>query len=301
MISNALISFFNKIIQPNFSLFVPQKLKKRSPKEIKKLKPFLDEWVEKTEISSYIDDDPVLFMHAFSEKEDQLLAGFFAATMAWGRRDVVIRKVRNLLERMHNRPTEFITHFSDTDAGRFGGFKHRTFKPVDIVWLTKILQSILRKYGSFEYFWEACYQKAKQDERPLMSVFHEDFFALRPNTPQRTHKHVSNADKKSSCKRLYLYLRWAVRKVSPVDLGLMNFMPQSELMIPLDVHVARQARALGLLSRTYNDWWAVGELTEALQLLDPGDPAKYDYALFGLGVAEDGIPEELVLNPSFSS
>lgn len=280
---------------------MPKKLKKRSPKEIKKLKPFLDEWVEKIEISSYIDDDPVLFMHAFSEKEDRLLAGFFAATMAWGRRDVVIRKVRDLLDRMDNRPTDFITHFSDTDADRFRGFKHRTFKPVDMVWLTKILQSILHKYGSFENFWEACYLKAKQDERPLMSVFHEDFFALRPNTPQRTYKHVSNADKKSSCKRLYLYLRWAVRKVSPVDLGLMNFMPPSELMIPLDVHVARQARALGLLSRTYNDWWAVGELTEALRLLDPEDPAKYDYALFGLGVEEGGIPEELILNPSFSS
>lgn len=276
---------------------MPPELQKRSPNEIKKLKPFLDKWVEKIEQPDYIDDDPILFMHAFNQKEDQLLAGFFAATMAWGRRDIVIRKVRDFLDRMDNRPTDFIANFSDRDAKRFEGFKHRTFKPIDMKWLVKILQSILINYGSFEDFWAYCYKNASQNERPLMSVFHEQFFAQHPEAPQRTRKHVSNADKKSSCKRLYLFLRWALRDDSPVDLGLMNFMPQSELMIPLDVHVARQARALGLLSRTYNDWWAVQELTEALRLLDPQDPAKYDYALFGLGVNQDEISERFIKNP----
>src|SRR5699024_5436523 len=117
---------------------LPQKLNKISPKETKKLKPFLDEWVEKIEKPEYIEEDPVLFMHAFNEKEDQLLAGFFAATMAWGRRDVVIRKVRDFLDRMDNRPADFIGNFSDSDARRFEGFKHRTFKPVDMKWLVKI-------------------------------------------------------------------------------------------------------------------------------------------------------------------
>lgn len=280
---------------------MPLELQERSAEETIKLKPFLDEWADRVETPDYIDSDPVLFMHAFNEKEDQLLAGFFAAIMAWGRRDVVIRKVRDLLGRMDNRPADFIANFSDNDADRFRGFKHRTFKPVDMEWLTRILQVVLHKHGSFEVFWEACYKKAKASGRPLMSVFHEDFFALQPGTPRRTYKHISNADKKSSCKRLYLYLRWAVRKESPVDLGVMKFMPPSELMIPLDVHVARQARALGLLSRSYNDWQAVGELTEALRLLDPEDPARYDYALFGLGVYEEGIPDEFLLNPSFSS
>jgi uncharacterized protein (TIGR02757 family) len=276
---------------------MPPELTKRSPKEIKKLKPFLDKWVDRIEDPDYIDSDPILFMHAFNQKEDQLLAGFFAATMAWGRRDVVIRKVRDFLNRMDNRPADFIANFADRDAERFEGFKHRTFKPIDMKWLVKILQTILQEYHSFERFWAYCYQQASENDRPLMSVFHEQFFARHPEAPQRTRKHVSNADKKSSCKRLYLFLRWAVRDESPVDLGLMDFMPQSELMIPLDVHVARQARALGLLSRTYNDWWAVQELTEALRLLDPEDPAKYDYALFGLGINQDEIPLEFIKNP----
>lgn len=275
-----------------------ESLSKISEEEIIELKPFLDRWVDHIEEPSYIDSDPILFMHAFQDKEDQLLAGFFAATMAWGRRDIVIRKVRDFLNRMDNRPTNFIANFSDRDARRFDGFKHRTFKPVDMKWLVKILQSILINYGSFEIFWADCYQQAQENDRPLMTIFHEQFFAQHPEAPQRTRKHVSNADKKSSCKRLYLYLRWAVRKQSPVDLGLMNFIPQSELMIPLDVHVARQARALGLLSRTYNDWWAVQELTHSLRLLDPKDPAKYDYALFGLGIDSKGIPDGLVVNPA---
>lgn len=276
---------------------MPKDLRKRSAKQIKELKPFLDHWVQRIEKPEYIDSDPVLFMHAFDNKEDQLLAGFFAATMAWGRRDVVIRKVEDFLDRMDNRPAQFIANFTDNDARRFRGFKHRTFKPVDMKWLTKILQSILLNYGSFESFWQACYAQASEEDRPLMSIFHEQFFAQHPEAPQRTRKHVSNADKKSSCKRLYLYLRWTVRNQSPVDLGLMDFIPPSELMIPLDVHVARQARALGLLSRTYNDWWAVQELTESLRLLDPEDPAKYDYALFGIGVDSDRIPGELIINP----
>lgn len=280
---------------------MPSELQKQPPNEIKKLKPFLDRWVEKIEQPYYIDEDPILFMHAFNKKEDQLLAGFFAATMAWGRRDIVIQKVRDFLNRMDNQPCEFITHFEERDAERFKGFKHRTFKPVDMKWLVKILQSILSNYESFEHFWAHCYQMASENNRPLMSVFHEQFFAQHPEAPQRTRKHISNADKKSSCKRQYLFLRWALRDNSPVDLGLMDFMPQAELMIPLDVHVARQARTLGLLSRAYNDWWAVQELTESLRLLDPEDPAKYDYALFGLGISQNEIPKEFIKNPVISN
>jgi uncharacterized protein (TIGR02757 family) len=267
-----------------------------SEQEIPRLKPFLDEWVERVEQPGYIDTDPVLFMHAFDEVEDQALAGFFAALMAWGRRDIVIAKVRELLDRMDNRPEVFIRNFSEGDAARFEGFKHRTFKPVDVYWLVRILQTILLSHGSLEQFWSHCYRRAQNSNRELIAVFHEEFFALQPETPRRSRKHVSNSEKNSSCKRLYLYLRWAIRKGSVVDPGIMDFMPPSELIIPLDVHVARQARRLGLLTRRYNDWRAAQELTRKLRLLDPSDPAKYDYALFGLGVADNGIPEKLILN-----
>lgn len=274
-----------------------QKLKAASRKETFALKPFLEKSRQQVEQQKFIEDDPVQFMHAFEQKEDQLLAGFFAALMAWGRRDVVIRKVEELLERMDYRPAEFVYNFTEKDRKVFDGFKHRTFKPVDIYWLVKILSSIEKEHGGFEAFWSYCYRQSKKEEQPLMSIFPKEFFYLHPEAAQRTRKHISNASKNSSCKRLYLFLKWSIRKKSPVDPGIMDFMPPSELMIPLDVHVSRQARILGLLQRRYNDWKAVTELTQKLQFLDPDDPAKYDYALFGLGTREVEIPSELIKNP----
>lgn len=261
------------------------------------LKPFLDELVGRIEQPDYINDDPVQFMHAFENKLDQELAGFFAAIMAWGRRDIVNAKIEDLLQRMNYKPAEFIENYSESDFSVFDGFKHRTFKPVDMHWLTKILQTILLKYGSFERFWKHCAEEAKCQKRELIAVFHEQFFTFHPEMPHRTRKHVSNPEKNSSAKRLYMYLRWCIRKNSPVDPGIMNFMAPSELKIPLDVHVARQARKLGLLSRKQNDWKSVLELNARMKFLDPEDPAKYDYALFGIGVLGSEIPEKYVINP----
>lgn len=273
-----------------------KKLKTLSRKKILEIKPFLDDLVEKIEHPQYIHDDPVQFMHAFEDKTDRELAGFFAATMAWGRRDIVNAKMEDLLNRMNYRPAEFIGNYSESDALNFKGFKHRTFKPVDLHWLTKILQTILLKFQTFEAFWQYCSEKAKRERRELVAVFHEQFFTFHPEMPIRTKKHVSNPEKNSSAKRLYMYLRWCIRQGSPVDPGTMNFISPSELKIPLDVHVARQARKLGLLSRRQNDWKAVLELTKKMQLLDPDDPAKYDYALFGIGVLDSEIPERLIVN-----
>lgn len=272
------------------------KIKILSKKKILELKSYLDKVVELVETPSYIDSDPIQFMHAFEEKNDQELAGFFAAIMAWGRRDIVITKVDDLLKRMKYRPAEFITNFTESDVPLLDDFKHRTFKPIDIYWLIKTLQSIIQKFGTFEGFWADCYEKANQQNRELIAVFHEEFFSFHPEIPQRTKKHISNPEKNSSCKRLYMYLRWCIRK-GTVDLGTMNFMSSSELKIPLDVHVARHARRLGLLSRHQNDWKSVIELNEKLKILDPIDPGKYDYALFGLGVNPQFINEEFILNP----
>ncbi|MEP1304680.1 MAG: TIGR02757 family protein [Balneola sp.] len=257
-------------------------------KKLLALKPKLDALVEQIEQTDFIDNDPIQFMYAFEDKNDKELAGFFAAIMAWGRRDIVINKVDDLLKRMDYKPAEFILNFTESDAAKLEGFKHRTFKPIDIYWLIKTLQSILKKHTTFEAFWEMCYLKSKEFDRELIAIFHEEFFTVHPEIPQRTRKHISNSEKNSSCKRLYMYLRWCIRS-GPVDLQTMSFMNPSELMIPLDVHVARQARALGLLKRKQNDWKAVQELMGKLLLLDQNDPAKYDFALFGMGVLDQNI------------
>ncbi|AXJ01423.1 TIGR02757 family protein [Cyclonatronum proteinivorum] len=264
-------------------------------KRIPDLKPFLDEIITRVEVPAYIDKDPVLFLHAYDDVTDKQLAGFFAAIMAWGRRDVVIAKVSELMERMGHRPAVFIGSYTEADRDALAGFKHRTFTEEDVHHLVLILNRILHEYGDFEAFWKSVRQQALTQQRELIATFHERFMAYHTG-PQRTRKHIASSEKGSSCKRLYLYLRWTVRKNSIVDTGIYTFMPASELMIPLDVHVARHARRLGLLGRKQNDWAAVQELTKKLRLLRPDDPAVYDYALFGLGIADITVPEEIIIN-----
>ncbi|MEP1151915.1 MAG: TIGR02757 family protein [Balneola sp.] len=254
-----------------------------SKKKLLELKPELDAFVERIEQPGFIDNDPIQFMYAFEDKTDREIAGFFAAIMAWGRRDIVINKVDDLLKRMDYKPTEFVLNFSESDTPKLDGFKHRTFKPIDIYWLIKTLQSIVKEYKDFEGFWEMCYQKSKNQDRELIAVFNEEFFAIHPEIPARTRKHISNSEKNSTCKRLYMYLRWCLRD-GPVDTGIMNFMPTSELKIPFDVHVARQARKLNIITYNQNNWKCVLLLNKQLTILDSNDPAKYDFALFGMGI-----------------
>lgn len=271
-------------------------LRKRSKITLLELKPLLDHINERVEQTDYIPKDPVQFMHAFEDKRDQEIAGFLAATMAWGRRDIVISKVNNLLQRMQYAPYDFVMNYNQADFQSFSGFKHRTFKPIDLHGLTLALQEIFRRYPDFEAFWKECYETGKIQNRPFLGIFHDRFFGLSPDLARRTRKHISNPEKGSPCKRLYMFLRWTIRKNSPVDPGIWNFMPPSELLIPLDVHVARQARKLGLITRRTNDWKAVNELTAMLSLLNPDDPARYDYALFGIGALNYSLPIRFHLN-----
>ena len=272
-------------------------LRKRSRKQLLKLKPSLDEWVYRMEQPAYIDSDPIQFLHAFQDANDINVAGFFTATMAWGKRSIVIAKVDDFLSRMSYKPVEFIGNFTESDFEYLKGFKHRTFNDEDMYWLIKTIQSILKKHLSFESFWMECYQDSKRHNRPLMGVFHEKFFSFYPEIPTRTRRHLSNPEKGGSCKRLYMYLRWTLRG-GPVDLKSMSFMDKSEIYIPLDVHVARQSRILGLITRRQNDWKAVLELQKELVFLDPKDPSKYDYALFGLGLNPEWLESKWILNHS---
>lgn len=271
-------------------------LRKRSRKTLLQLKPLLDTINNRVEQPDYIPLDPVQFMHAFEKKKDQEIAGFLAATMAWGRRDIVISKVDELLQRMDYKPYEFVMRYDQQMFSRFHSFKHRTFKPIDLHGLVLTLQQIYKSHPDFEAFWSNCHTVAKKHNRPLLAVFNEQFFSHSTDLAERTRKHISNPEKGSPCKRLYMFLRWAIRQNSSVDPGIWSFMPASELLIPLDVHVARQARKFGLLTRRTNDWKTVNQLTKTLAILNPNDPTRYDYALFGIGALNYDLPLRFHLN-----
>lgn len=271
-------------------------LRKRSLSALLELKPFLDEINKRVETRNYIPHDPVQFLHAFTNKKDIEIAGFFAATMAWGRRDIVISKVNDLLRRFNYQPYEFIMSYQQSDFSSLRGFKHRTFKPIDIHGLISGLKYIYGHFEDLEEFFAHSLKESEKQNRHFLSVFRERFFELSYDSANRTKKHISDPEKGSTCKRLYMYLRWMIRKNSPVDLGIWEFISPAELQIPFDVHVARQSRRYGLITRKSNDLKTVNELTNTLKRININDPAVYDYALFGIGALGYSIPKRFILN-----
>lgn len=247
------------------------------------LAAYLDTLVARFEQPAFIVEDPIAIPHGFDAPDDQAVIGLYAALLAWGRRATIMKKMAELCERMHYQPARFVRQFdASRDAERLDGFKHRTFQPVDAFWLTRALQAVLQQYGSLEAAFAAHLRPADPHVGPAIQGFSETVLTMLPDTPARLRKHLARPATGSACKRLAMYLRWMVRP-GPVDFGLWTQIRPDQLVLPLDVHAGRQARALGLLTRKQNDWRAVLELTDACRRLDPSDPARYDFAFFGVG------------------
>jgi uncharacterized protein (TIGR02757 family) len=255
------------------------------------LKPELDRLAALYEDVRFIEDDPVSVPHAFDDPADREVIGLFAALLAWGRRATILNKMANLAERMRMCPARFVRDFDLTrDGARLSGFKHRTFSDEDAVSLTLALQAALRRYGSIEGIVAAHLAPGAEDIETGIQGLSDTLMTAVPDTPRRLQKHLARPAKGSAAKRIAMYCRWMVRP-GPVDFGQWRAVRPDQLVLPLDVHTGRQARALGLLQREQDDWRAVHELTAACRRLDPADPCRYDFALFGLGAyGPDGFP-----------
>jgi len=247
------------------------------------LKEFLDQKATFYNNPKFIETDPIQVPHRFSKKEDIEIAGFLTATIAWGNRKSIINNGIRLMELMGNSPHDFVLNFSDEQASKLSGFVHRTFNGDDLVYFMKALQSIYTERHGLEHLFSIYAQ-----ENSLQLAIHhfkQVFFSL-PHLP-RTQKHVSDPLKNSAAKRINMFLRWMVRNdANGVDFGIWNTLQPAQLSCPLDVHSGNVARKLGLLKRAQNDGKALSELDASLRALDPKDPVKYDFALFGLGVFE---------------
>lgn len=247
------------------------------------IKAYLDALVEEYERPGFIRDDPISIPHGFDNPRDQEVIGLYAALLAWGRRATVLKNMEALCERMRYRPFQFVYDFDDErDAKRLDGFKHRTFQPIDALWLTRNLGRALRLHGSIEALFARHLSRQARDVGEAIQGFSETILSMHLETPARLRKHLARPNAGSACKRLAMYLRWMVRP-GPVDFGVWTKIRPDQLVLPLDVHSGRQARALGLLTRAANDWRAVLELTNACRGLCAEDPARYDFALFGVG------------------
>ncbi len=245
------------------------------------IKEFLDSKVDEYNHPSFIAKDPISIPHRYTLLQDIEIAGFWTAMLSWGQRVTIINKADDLMKLMDDSPYDFIINHKETDLKPFLAFKHRTFQPDDTLYFISFFKDYYQRHKSLE---GAFLNGATTYER--LCNFHNTFFSL-PAHLQRTRKHVSTPIRKSACKRLNMFLRWMVRRDDRgVDFGLWQRLSPSDLMIPLDVHVYKVAKSLGLIKREKSDWMAVEELTAVLKKMDADDPVKYDYALFSMGVLE---------------
>lgn len=247
------------------------------------LKEFLDFKVEQYNTPEFIKTDPVQIPHQFTRKEDMEISGFLTATISWGNRKSILKNANSLMDLLGNSPHDFVMNHSEEDLDNLTQFVHRTFNGNDLVYFVRALKNIYAHHSGMESIFSE-----HSNESGLQVAIHEFkkiFFELPHEI--RTEKHVSDPLKNSAAKRINMFLRWMVRDDSGnVDLGVWKSISKAQLSCPLDVHSGNVARKLGLLKRKQNDAKALAELDASLRKLDPLDPVKYDFALFGLGVFE---------------
>lgn len=248
---------------------------------VRRLRPKMNRLVEMYNTEEFLATDPLQVPASFERNQDIEIAAFFTATLAWGLRKTIINKSFELMERMGNEPHNFVMNHTDNDLKVLESFKHRTFNATDLLYFISFLKRHYNEHQSLETAFIHPAQESNHDVKNGLIHFHQYFFDS-PLAPQRTRKHVATPERKSACKRLNMMLRWLVRSDDRgIDLGIWKRIGMHNLYIPVDVHVDRIARSWGILSRKRADWLAVEEVTSFCRMLDPKDPGKYDFAMFG--------------------
>ena len=257
---------------------------------MERLKALLDEKAQQYNRPEFIADDPISFPHSFTRKEDVEIVALLASIIAWGNRKMILRSGNRMFhEIMHSHPYDYVMSGEWENLDNRMNI-HRTFFAADFKYICCGLRSVYAEHGSMEPLFAGC--SAWDGIENLRQ-------ALASANGGALTRHISNpipakGKPASACKRMHMMLRWLCRKDGIVDLGIWDCIPQSQLMIPIDVHVARTARALGLVSRKQNDRRTVEELTARLRELSPIDPVRYDFALFGVGEAGDSFISNIV-------
>jgi uncharacterized protein (TIGR02757 family) len=240
-------------------------------------KEFLDYKADFYENPKFIEDDPIQIPHQFLQKEDIEISAFLISTIAWGNRKSIIKSGEKMLQLMDFQPYNYILNFSEKESN----FVHRTFNGSDLVFFIRSLKNIYSNHNGLENVFHS------NDNQLLTKIANFRKIFMEVEHEKRSEKHISNPLSGSASKRLIMYLRWMVRSNKKgVDFGLWKSIQPSSLMIPLDVHTGNIASKLGLISRKQFSWQTNEELISKLRNFDSIDPAKYDFALFGLGAYE---------------
>ena len=244
------------------------------------IKEYLDEHVMRINHPSFVEDDPVKFPRRYKDLRDIEIVSFLVATIAWGKRAMILRNAERMLSKTGNSPYDYVMSKGYEKLGTAN--VHRTFFENDMAY-------ILRGFRHFYLIYESmdCFMSTLTDHSPHRLVEALRQSAMEANGDTSNMKCYSKNLKNTALKRVNLAMRWLVRNDGIVDLGVWKSMLPSELYIPLDVHVGNTARDIELLKRKNNDWKAVDELTRKLREFNPEDPVIYDFALFGIGIEKN--------------
>lgn len=252
---------------------------------MERLKQILEEKVALYNRKEFINDDPISFPHSFTKREDVEISALLASVIAWGNRPMILRSCNRMFyDIMGGAPYSYVMSGSWEQLDDRQNI-HRTFFAADFKYICRGLKSIYTKYGTMEALFIGCsvWEGIENLRQELAAV-----------NGGRMSRHISNpvpqkGKPASACKRMLMMLRWLCRKDGIVDIGIWQNVHPSQLMMPIDVHVARTARQLGLVTRKQNDRRTVEELTAKLRELSPDDPVRYDFALFGTGEAGEAF------------
>ncbi len=252
---------------------------------MERLKIILEEKVALYNRKEFINDDPISFPHSFTKREDIEISALLASVIAWGNRPMILRSCNKMFhDIMGGAPYSYVMSGSWEQLDDRQNI-HRTFFAADFKYICRGLKSIYTKYGTMEALFIGCsvWEGIENLRQELAAV-----------NGGRMSRHISNpvpqkGKPASACKRMLMMLRWLCRKDGIVDIGIWQNVHPSQLMMPIDVHVARTARQLGLVTRKQNDRRTVEELTAKLRELSPDDPVRYDFALFGTGEAGEAF------------
>jgi uncharacterized protein (TIGR02757 family) len=252
------------------------------------LRERLDSLVATFDIST-IEPDPLQLVLRYTDPYDQEVAALIAAAFAYGRADIVVRNAGRVLDAMGPSPHAYLLTFDETEAlTRFYGFAHRFHKTPDLVALLVCLAAVVQKYGSIGELFRDCYDNRDEDIGPSLARFVDVILSREDGEGAgrgSLHYLLTSPNDGSACKRMNLFLRWMVRRTAP-DLGIWAFVDPAKLVVPLDTHVHRIAKFLGLTKRNSADWRTARAVTDRLATFDASDPVRYDFAICRLGILD---------------
>jgi uncharacterized protein (TIGR02757 family) len=246
------------------------------------LKARLDELLRTYDRERHRAADPVSFVHRHADDADREVVGLLASSLAFGNVKAVRASVERVLVELGPRPAAAIEAATERELRRrLRRFVHRTWTGDDVAHLLARAAMVRREEGSLGRAFAARLARSPGLQPGLASFAAE----LRGSARGRGIRHlVPDPEAGSACKRLVLYLRWMVRRADGIDLGLWPIDP-SVLIMPVDTHILRIGKNLGLTARNDASWRTAEEMTASLRRFDPEDPVKYDFALCHLGIS----------------